>query len=357
MVELLTFDEAIRDSLDCNKRNLLLGNGFSIACNPEIFHYDSLFKQADFSLLPKVKASFEALGTQDFEVVIRSLEQGAMLVPIYGGSAGAAAEMKENAAALKELLISTVAGNHPEKPGDIAESRYWACRSFLAYFLAGEQQGRVYTLNYDLLLYWALMHDDNPFSGNPAELNFNDGFGDDDDDPDAEYVVWKAETTANKQCVHYLHGALHLYDAGAELNKYTWSRKGIPLIDQARTAMDAGMFPVFVSEGESKGKLTKIRHTAYLQHSLKSFRSVMDLKNQALFIYGHSLDKNDAHIMSRIGRGKCPKVYISLYGDPDSVDNRRIIGRAQEIAAMRHARSPMTLAFYDASTAKAWGGV
>lgn len=356
MVKLITFDEAIRDSAECSKRNLLLGNGFSIACKPEIFHYDSLYNQADFSLLPKVKAAFEALRTQDFEIVIRSLERGALLMPIYGGSKDAAREMKENAAALKELLISTVAGNHPERPGDISDTRYWACRKFLAHFLAGEFRGRIYTLNYDLLLYWTLMHDDNPFAGNPADITSIDGFGTDEDDPDAEYVVWKAETTANKQCVHYLHGALHLYDAGAELNKYTWNRSGVPLIDQARMAMNGGMYPVFVSEGESRGKLAKIRHTAYLQHSLKSFNAVMDQKNQALFIYGHSLAKNDDHILTRIGRGKCPKVYISLHGDPDSKANKQIISRAEDLAAMRQPRYPMALAFYDSSTAKVWGG-
>jgi hypothetical protein len=31
-------------------------------------------------------------------------------------------------------------------------------------------------LNYDLLLYWTLMHDDMPF-GDPIELSTNDGFG------------------------------------------------------------------------------------------------------------------------------------------------------------------------------------
>ena len=351
MVDLFTFEDAIHDSEDCRKRNLLLGNGFSIACKPEIFHYDSLFSQADFSALPKVRQAFKALGTQDFEVVIRALEQGSLLLPIYAeGKKKAANEMAKNATELKELLIATVAGNHPERP-----SRYWACREFLTHFLAGEKRGRVYTLNYDLLLYWALMHDDNPFEGNPADITSIDGFGADEDDPDAEYVVWKAETTANKQCVHYLHGALHLYDAGAELNKYTWNRSGIPLIDQARAAMDENMFPVFVSEGKSKGKLAKIRHSAYLQHSYKSFHSVMDQKPQALFVYGHSLDKNDDHILSRIGRGKCSKVYISLYGEPSSNSNKRIIKRAKEIAGMRHIRNPMKLSFFEASTANVWG--
>ena len=46
-MELLTFDEAVKRT-DGQKRHLILGkNGFSIACKPNIFHYDTLYNQAD----------------------------------------------------------------------------------------------------------------------------------------------------------------------------------------------------------------------------------------------------------------------------------------------------------------------
>lgn len=356
MPEVITFHQALEDSADCAKRNLLLGNGFSIACEPEIFHYGSLFGQADFSAIPEARRAFEVLGTQDFEIVIRALEQGSQLNQIYTpGDPAAAQRMALHAAQLKELLVATVAHNHPARPGDIADARFEACRRFLAHFLAGDNHGRVYTLNYDLLLYWALMHDDNHFEDKPTNIVTIDGFGEDEDDPEADYVIWKAESTANHQSVHYLHGALHLYDSGSELKKYTWIRSGLPLVDQARTAITAGLYPVFVSEGDSDSKLTKIRHCAYLQHSYKSFHTVMGSANQALFIYGHSLAHNDDHVLSRIGRGKCQKVYISLYGDPDSQANQAIALRAQQIAATRSPRNPMNVAFFDASSANVWG--
>ena len=356
MPDVITFDEAIQDSADCSKRNLLLGNGFSIACEPDIFHYESLFSQADFSDMAEVRQAFDVLETQDFEVVVRALEQGSLLVPIYATEGTATAgRMAIHAAQLKELLISTVAHNHPKNPGQISDDRFWACRDFLKHFLSGQKRGRVYTINYDLLLYWTLMHEDNPFEDNPADIMTIDGFGQDEDDPDADYVVWKAETRANQQCVHYLHGALHLYDAGSELKKYTWIRSGLPLIDQARDAIQQGMYPLFVSEGESSAKMAKIRHSAYLQHSFKSFHSVMEQRNQALFIFGHSLAENDNHILNQIGRGKCEKVYISLHGDPDSEGNRRIIQRAEVFAGFRRYNYPMDLHYFDASSANVWG--
>jgi len=356
MVDIMNFDEAICDSVDCQKRNLLLGNGFSIAGVPKKFHYESLFKQADFSSLPKVEDAFRMLRTQDFEVVIKALKQGSLLMKVYGGGTSVAQKMKDAAAALKKLLIITVTDNHPGNSGEISDDHYRACRKFLAYFLSPDKQGEVYTLNYDLLLYWSLMREDNSPHLSLPKIVFNDGFGPDEDNPDAQYVLWKAETSVNKQCIHYLHGALHLYNVGKKLRKYTWSRGGTSLIKQIQKAIETNSFPVFVSEGESEDKLKRIRHMAYLRYSLNSFREVMDQDDQALFIHGHSLSLNDDHVLEHIGYGKCRKVYVSLYGSSDSENNQRTISRAKKLEAMRDARYPMTLVFYDASTANVWGG-
>ena len=81
--DIIAFNEAIADSEQYSKRHLLLGNGFSIGCRAEIFHYASLYGEADFSELPKAKEIFQALDTQDFEVAIETLESGAKIFPIY----------------------------------------------------------------------------------------------------------------------------------------------------------------------------------------------------------------------------------------------------------------------------------
>ena len=211
MPEILTFDDAIADSSGYTKRHLLLGNGFSIACSADIFHYASLFARADFSEIPEVVAVFEKLETQDFEAAIKTLESTASILPIYDGhGGGAAAKMLEHAEKLKDVLVSTIASNHPHLPSDIADQKFWACRKFLAHFLAGDR-GCVFTLNYDLLLYWTLMHDDQPFAL-PIELGANDAFGNDEDDPLADYVVWQGETAAHSAKVHFLHGAFWILD-------------------------------------------------------------------------------------------------------------------------------------------------
>ncbi|MGQ3302554.1 DUF4917 family protein [Reyranella sp.] len=352
----MTFDEAITDSDRFAKRHLLLGNGFSIACRADIFHYGSLYAQADFSNVPEVQAVFEALGTQDFEAAIRALENAARILPAYvPHGAVAIAKMQEHAAALKEILVQTIAGNHPNIPPDIADEKFWACRRFLANFLAGPKAGCVFTLNYDLLLYWTLMHGDMP-SGEPIPLTKNDGFGNDEDEPDAEYVVWQGETNAHSASIMFLHGALHLFDSGKELLKYTWIRKGIPLVEQAREAIARNAYPLFVAEGTSAQKKSKIRHNAYLYQGFKQLTANLQQGRHCVFIYGHSLAANDDHILVRIGRGHFRKLYVGIYGDPDTEDNQRIMKRAQELAAMRHERWPLEVSFYDAASANVWGG-
>ena len=349
----MTFDQAIKDSADCNKRHLLLGNGFSIDCRPNIFTYNSLFEQADFSTASELPKVFEALNTRDFEQVIKFLESASQAITVYGMDLQSiATRMAGHAANLKELLVKTVASNHPGIPSEIDDGQFQKCRQFLANFLGNNTKGKVYTLNYDLLLYWALMQDD-PID-KPIALEPNDGFG--YEDADSEFITWMGESSAyaRRQRVHYLHGALHLFDVGAELEKYTWSNTGRPLIEQAQVAINEDKFPLFVAEGDSNQKLTKIKHSAYLYHSFKSFSEQMNQPNDALFIFGHSLAESDRHILDKIVQGRFKKLYVSLYGNPDSDNNKILIENAESLYRSRSEQNPLKVVFYDSQSANIW---
>ena len=357
MPDIITFADAIADSEQYKKRHLILGNGFSISCRANIFHYASLFGEADFSLVPEAKAVFEALGTHDFEIAIRALESSSTLVQIYTPRNLASAQtMRDHAAALKEILVSAIANRHPETPNTITDEEFRACRKFLNHFLGPGQEGYVFTLNYDLLLYWALMHEDHSFGDEPLDLEKNDSFGNDEDDPDADYVVWQGETAAHTARVHFLHGSLHLFDSGSEIQKYTWVRKGEPLVEQARSAINANKFPLFVAEGKSTQKKNKIRHNAYLYQSFKVLTANAQQGTHCFFIFGHSLGENDYHILRRLGRGRFTKLYVGIFGDLSSDGNREIIRRARAFAAERDGRWPLEVAFFDSASANVWGG-
>lgn len=355
MTQIISFNEAIQKTAGCKKRHLLLGNGFSIACKPDIFTYQSLQEQADYKELPEVAKIFDALATRDFEIVIKALQDASIVLPFYESDADALVRrISSHANILKRLLVRTIAGNHPAIPNEIKDEKYWACRKFLSYFLSSNNAGNVYTLNYDLLLYWTVLHDDMPFTDS-IDLKKNDGFGRDDYEAIGGFVNWQGESSAHGQNIHYLHGALHLFDAGVDLHKYTWSQTGTRLLDQTQDALDEGLFPLFVAEGTSDQKLIKIKHSGYLYHSYKSFSGVMRTKGATLFVYGHSLADNDRHILDKIVRGKIEEIYVSIHGDIDSASNQQLVANAETLTSRRTHGSPLNVTFFDAVSANVWG--
>ena len=351
----INFSEAIEDSRQCKKRHLLLGNGFSIACRPDIFTYGSLFEQANFSSAPRLQDIFKSAGTTDFEHVIKLLDDASHIVPVYSpNDPDIATMMASDSDKLKDILIKTVATNHPEFPGIISDVKFIACRKFLAHFLGNDNKnGKVYTLNYDLLLYWTLLQDNVDRLDETIKLETDDGFGRDEQTPN-EYVVWKGESS-HYQRVHYLHGALHLFDSGVQLQKYTWKNTNIRLLEQARDAMNNGHFPLFVAEGRSEQKLAKIKHSAYLYHSYKSFSTQMNQRDDALFVFGHSLSQNDQHIMDKIAQGKFSHIYVGIHRNQSASDNRKIIDAVTDMARQRSDDNSLEVAFFDAASARVWG--
>jgi len=338
-LEVLT-EQALSMLGDDTRPHVLLGNGFSRACRDDIFAYDALFDRADFAALsPHARSSFEALDTTDFEVVMRSLRQAAILVQLYeADETPLAAQLAGDAGGLREVLVSAIASSHPARPGDIANRAYEACKHFLAHF------HRIFSVNYDLLLYWALMQ-----SEIEPHVPCDDGFRKPDDDS-ASYVTWEPENSY-QQNVYYLHGALHIFDSGSEIQKYTWISTGVPLIDQVREALQNNLYPLFVAEGDSDKKLERIRHSDFLSKAHRSFLNI----GGALFTYGLSFATNDAHIFRLILKSKVRQLFVGLYGDVDSPPNQAIVERAEALAASRANTKPLAIHLYDASSAGVWG--
>lgn len=338
---LATFHDAVAEATSAHPKKVhaLLGNGFSRACRDDIFAYGALFERADFAALSgSAREAFESLETRDFEIVIEALRQSAKLAHLYGSSEAALERMREDADGLREVLVAAIASSHPNHPHEISTEQYAACRTFLASFQ------RIYTLNYDLLLYWAIMHSD---AGPP--IRADDGFRGSPDDS-TDYVVWDPASSNHDQNIFYVHGGLHLFDAGFELVKYTWSRTGVRLIDQVRSALAAEKYPLFVAEGTSDEKLARIRHHAYLG---RIERSLLELTG-ALFVYGASFGSSDAHVLDWLSRGKISHLYVGVYGDESLPASQGLMQRAKAVTAQRRGR-PLQVTFFDAISARAWG--
>jgi hypothetical protein len=334
---LLTFSQALQQAE--GTKHVLLGNGFSRALRNDIFAYDALFLRADFSNLSlTARQAFDILQTTDFEVVMRALRLIAKIIPLYRNDPDLVRVLTTDADGLREVLVQAIAQNHPEGPFELNDEQYGSCRKFLSNFKT------IYTLNYDLLLYWALMHTEiKPMIKN------DDGFRTPEDRA-AEYVSWVVENT-DSQNVFYLHGALHVFDADYGLKKYTWVNTGIRLIEQIRSALEEHLYPLIVAEGASREKMIKIMHNMYLSRGYRSFFKI----GHNLFIYGLSFSENDQHWFDVITKGKVSRLFISLFGDPDSETNRVIRARANLISNKRGSRWPLEVHYYDAATAHVWG--
>ncbi len=349
VTQILSFDDVL-DSTSGDLR-LLLGNGFSMAWNAETFAYANLRERASFKGLScDPDDLFEALSTSDFEVVIDRLEAAHTIASLYSPDSAVAEQAKQDAKIVKDALAGALAASHPDNVGRLTSDAYANVRRFLAHFNC------VLSLNYDLLLYWAAMQD--PTDG--QDVPKGDGFRDDPDEPGAPWVTWDMAKSWGQQ-IHYLHGALHLFDAGDRLKKLTWRRTDRPVVDQVRELLDRGIYPLVVTEGSSLDKKDKILHSAYLSKAMRSF---LEFQGD-LVIYGIAMSPSDDHVLEALVRGKFSRIFVSVYGDPTSEDNRQLIERASLLPEQRddyvksfdkHRRKARTLEvrFFDAASARVW---
>ncbi|MBT2119895.1 DUF4917 family protein [Dyella sp. LX-66] len=324
---LQTFEQALARVAPDGRPHLLMGNGFSRALRNDIFNYANLLDQADFGGRDEtLRRLFDRLGTFDFEAVMRSLESTKMVLETYGRNEDLLAQVLEDQELLKSALITAISRTHPERPHDVESDQFIAVRQFLAGF------NQVFTVNYDLLFYWARNQDELPPKGYTTDDGFRQG------------PVWREY--GPRQDAHFLHGGLHIYEDGSSIRKLAHTSKEIPIIDQVRANLERGRFPLFVSEPTSEKKRRRIEHNPYLSYCYRALRRI----DGALFILGHSMDANDNHIFNQIKESEVTQVFVSIHGDEHNDANTQT--RAHASAFLESA--VRTVEFFDAETAPVW---
>lgn len=343
----MTFEQ-ITNELGTGRRHLLLGNGFSIACDDR-FSYGSLFEWAHKNgLNDRVKAVFEYLGTNNFEGVLRLLEDGGWLTEHYGGENGGSvrAEMDSDLSMVKSSLVSALTHTHFARPYDLPEDQLARCQDFLRPF------HNVFTLNYDLLLYWVTLSE--------AALLRRDCFGACDINSDAEYCVFQ-EHLGPSQGILFIHGALHLYLAKGQVRKHTWSRTGVPLIDSISSALESGHYPLFVAEGLAHKKKQQIEKSSYLSYCLSKLTRI----EGPLVVYGWAMGDSDQHILDALAHNEKLKIiYVGLFGDENSKPNRATRSAADSLVDSRQKhllrrerdqdKYRLEVKYFNSATAPVW---
>ncbi|MEJ1353264.1 MAG: DUF4917 family protein [Candidatus Sedimenticola sp. (ex Thyasira tokunagai)] len=309
--------QEVTSHLDKKKRtpHLLLGNGFSMAYDPDIFSYNALhgvIENADDELLTKL---FGIVKTKNFELVMQQLGNFCELIEAFGTDVELLAKVRAASEKLKHTLIAAVQDLHPEHVYKIEDAECEKCAEFLHTYLV--RDGNIFSTNYDILLYWVLLR-----SGLRNQI---DGFGRDvldtefGDEPEVTELYWGPNK--GKQNVHYLHGALPLFDTGIDVIKEEYTGDAY-ILENIEARMNNGEYPVFVAAGDGNEKLSHIVHNKYLAYC---YEALSDIQG-SLITFGFNFGEYDRHIIDAInaaakqGRPSGEKlfsIYIGVYSDDD----------------------------------------
>jgi len=300
---------------------ILIGNGASQAVW-EKFAYQSLYDQAqsgvDHPLSSEDKKIFKSLQTKNFELVLGALSTTSTITKILHKDETFIRERYKN---IQRALVEAVHSVHV-RWDKVPQETLLQIRSAILDFES------VFSTNYDLLLYWAVM------AGN-ASGEFKDYLWGENQ----EFDLTDTQISGSVTRVLYLHGGLHLYrlPSGATIKRTAEPAKS--LLDSFGVPFRDNATPLFITEGTSEDKLASIRRSDYLSFAYSCFSR----REGPMVVFGHSLSDTDSHLVRAMKQWGSFNVAISLRQD----DSMKIVQRK---ATLRNLLPNIKLLFFDAAT-------
>ncbi|MDO6487910.1 DUF4917 family protein [Colwellia sp. 6_MG-2023] len=335
--------ESVIEYLHKKKRqkHLLLGNGFSMSYDPEIFSYNALNRFIEELKNPLITKLFNIINTKNFELVMQSLDNFCELANAFSSDQEFIVQIEEASNSLKHSLIDAVKALHPEHVFKISDDKSQQCALLLKEYLT--EGGNIFTTNYDILLYWVLMRNKVP--------NAIDGFGREVDQLsyNVEEIEWSEliwGPNKSRQNVHYVHGALPLFDAGPRVIKEEYN--GNYILENINKRVVNKQYPIFVTAGNAEEKLSHILHNQYLTHCYDKLTNITG----SLVTFGFNFGEYDDHIIEAINlassfnserNGKLFSIYIGVYNYNDE----------KHINKIKH-KFKCKVNLFDAKTVKFW---
>lgn len=315
---------------------LLLGNGSSIAIDKR-FSYASLLSTAkELGLVTEpVHRVFDYLSTEDFELVLN------LLWHTYHVNAALDIQEKVTKDAYEQVraaLVQAVRNNHAEH--SVVRPHLPKISEFLRHFRF------VISLNYDLVVYWAMMA-----ANEKLGRWFKDCFVSGSFERDWREFQ-KPYGAPGATLVFYSHGSLILATSLAgEERKLAREDDFEDLLYRVTSEWEqGGVIPLFVSEGTSRQKLTAIRRSDYLS---TVYDSVLPAARPSLVIYGWSFGDNDAHILAQLSMSNPNRIAVSVYRG-DKADTQ-LNDRLEEVRKKISRICPgAQVLFFDAESEGCW---
>lgn len=331
-MKILQWDEIADNFKEC----LVIGNGASIAVDPEKFTYQSLYNHAYEKKLitEQVDKLFKYFGN-DFEYVLRML--------MYATEVNRALKIKDLGtekayADTRMALIETVRNIHPEHK-NITEHLPRIAK-FIGHFKT------VISLNYDLLIYWAILSD------HRTGVTFKDCFISGDFDDDWERFREKLPGEKKVCLVFYPHGSL-LFCTSIEGSESKISNEGGDdnLLENIIKAWESEEYiPLFVSEGTAERKLQRIEESRYLR---TIYEDVLFDNVESVTVYGWSMTETDDHLLDAIAENpKLKRLAISVY-TADSAHGEKCAVLTERIKK-RANKNPVEIMFFDSLSENCW---
>lgn len=339
------FDELIPDKSILKKAALILGNGASIAVN-DCFFYTTLFDIAcSNSILDTTSRElFDKFQTTDFEFILNRLRQASIINNVLNlDNDNIASQSYDN---IRNSLIGAVKATHIKRSDVVFQIDNM--RIFM------EQFKTVVSLNYDLLVYWAIMASNNATSykmkdcfTKTVSMGFL-GF-----DYDIEKLREEYHGVSDPTLVFYPHGSLILVsdDNNEELKIKVSSQNN--LFDEISKKWDKKFVPLFVSEGSSEQKLKAIRRSAYLNFV---YENVLGNLDKLVIIYGWKLAEQEEHLIDKIFNEKQghQKVMISIYLKDPSYRDRLRDEQVRIVNLLKRKNPQILVSFFDSSSSNCW---
>ncbi len=308
---------------------ILIGNGASRAVWAK-FEYDSLYEIAhtvEHRLTTEDDRIFEELHTRDFERALGALRHARIVNRALNLDARAVTDRYR---AIQLALAEAVAEVHVPW-SEVSSGILRMVRQHLLTYRF------VFSTNYDLLVYWAILADD------PRPRDVKDFFW---TPYNGRWLVFEPSDTdvgPSVTRVLYLHGGLHLYSLpDGRTGKYLPS-EGENLLDAFRQFMTDedpfGPLPLFVTEGNADDKRAAIASSDYLSFAYEHLAKC----DVPIVVFGHSLGDSDSHIAKALNAKRDRPIAISMVPrSPDEMKSRR--------ARYEHLLPRPRLYFFDATT-------
>ena len=265
-IEQISFDEALQKT-ENKKRNLLLGNGFSIAKSSK-FSFENLLKKGEDQGLidDNIVEIFKRYKSNDFEEIIKWLDDTIRTLPSKYDEIRE--DLDEVRCEIRHTLLEILKEVHPLKPfcdidgSCLNNDHVTSCINFLRYF-RNNYHGAIYTLNYDLLLYWVINKSCKEYNN---ILKADDGFRNTGKN---KFPSWcHPKPSQWKQNIFYLHGGFHIIESGVSGAKKIKNQHHLTILDYLADSYDISLA---VLAGNSKEKMAKINTNEYRkQHQLNN---------------------------------------------------------------------------------------